>query len=112
MLVRDKVLNSNPIRPLILRRISIENLMAQISGIKTNYLVVGDHRCWLVSAANSHKNYYTGSECTVHLKHSINREKSWSVIEMLIKRFASPDSTIKVFYLHTQDDTLTPIAVV
>ena len=111
-MIRGFVLNVEPVRSMVLKRVSIECLMAEMGAIKTNYLIVGDQLAWLVVASNWHRSFYVGTERNLGLKSSPGRERSWQDLEVLVKRYASPGATVKVFYLHSTDDVQQPVATI
>jgi len=108
--IRGFVLNVDPVRSMVLKRVSIECLMAEMGAIQTNYLIVGDQLAWLVVASNWHRNFYVGTERNLGLKSSPGRERSWQDLEVLVKRYASPGATVKVFYLHSTGNVIKPVA--
>ena len=108
----NDVLNAQTIRRLICRRISIENLMAQFATIEQNYLLVGDQRCWLVTARGASNQLFVGTERLISTKNLDSNVGFWDRLKNLVARYASPGATILVFYLHSGDDLLTPVGAI
>ena len=104
MTICNDVLNAQPIRRLIYRRTSVENLMARFAAIEQNYLLVGDQRCWMVTARGASNQQFVGTERLISTKNLGSNTVFWDRLKNLVARFASPGATILVYYLHSSED--------
>ena len=110
--IGDQILNGEPVRPLVLRYVSFENLMAQFACISTNILLVGDQTSWVVTARGATNRFFVGTARVARVKNLDSQEKFWDPLQNLIKRFASPGATIQVHCLHSETDLLEPVGSV
>ena len=63
-------------------------------------LLVGDSCCFLVNAACHNQSLYVGTMRSISLKANPRRERTLEDIKQLVLRFASPNATVSVYYLH------------
>ena len=50
------------------------------------------------------KGRFIGTEFSIGLKRGVQQKRMWQRLEDMAKRYAAPNSTVRVYYLHDQSE--------
>ena len=67
-------------------------------------MMIGEQKTWVINAKASVKGRFIGTEFSIGLKRGVQQKRMWQRLEDMAKRYAAPNSTVRVYYLHDQSE--------
>lgn len=105
------VMNNANVLATIHYHLDLYRLTAAYADIRTNLLIIGRTKAWLVNAATSHSDHFVGTKRNIQLKPSLRDRNKWQRLLELVYRYANPGASIYVFLLNDADTPKWPLFV-
>ena len=81
------------------RQLDVGYLLANLSVVRKNILILGEKKAWMVNAKSNHSQHFIGTErCLTMLKRTTNKVM-WNKLLDFLLRYATPGSDIGIYCL-------------
>ena len=105
----DYFLNYDRVLTAVYRKLSLTDLITDLSRCRVNLLIVGRSYTWLINAKTGHPHHFVGTMKRFGLTHCANSDFTWERIENFVQKFAAVGSTIFVHSLHRMNSRTVPL---
>ena len=106
----NQVLNKPLILKLVYRKLSIFNLIQNLSQVRNNLLAIGVKTVWLINCATTANDHFVGTCRATELKLPFENNDKWKQLRDFVLRFASPGATINTFILDRKAKKSIPLS--